>query len=85
MRKTFLQFITIISLTLLLCLNFSCKKQVDEEAEEAKPAVDVEADVEAVKSLLNETLERPKIAFRSRRDGNCEIYVMNTDGSEQTN
>ena len=26
-----------------------------------------------------------KIAFRSNRDGNYEIYVMNADGSEQTN
>ena len=26
-----------------------------------------------------------KIAFASRRDGNAEIYVMNVDGSGQTN
>ena len=26
-----------------------------------------------------------KIAFRSKRDGNMEIYVMNADGSEQKN
>ena len=26
-----------------------------------------------------------KIAFGSTRDGNHEIYVMNTDGSDQTN
>jgi len=26
-----------------------------------------------------------KIAFASARDGNLEIYVMNADGSEQTN
>jgi dipeptidyl aminopeptidase/acylaminoacyl peptidase len=26
-----------------------------------------------------------KIAFTSRRDGNDEIYVMNVDGSDQTN
>jgi len=26
-----------------------------------------------------------KIAFRSYRDGNDEIYVMNADGSNQTN
>jgi TolB protein len=26
-----------------------------------------------------------KIAFLSKRDGNPEIYVMNTDGSEQRN
>ncbi|NIO48438.1 MAG: hypothetical protein GTN73_03215 [Candidatus Aminicenantes bacterium] len=33
------------------------------------------------KSLLKQT----KIAFVSYRDGNAEIYVMNADGSEQTN
>ena len=27
---------------------------------------------------------RTKIVFESRRDGNREIYVMNSDGSEQT-
>jgi len=27
--------------------------------------------------------EHSKIAFISNRDGNREIYVMNTDGSEQ--
>src|SRR4030095_16767341 len=26
-----------------------------------------------------------KIALRSLRDGNAEIYIMNTDGSNQTN
>ena len=29
-------------------------------------------------------LENTKIAFMSSRDGNCEIYVMNADGSEVT-
>jgi hypothetical protein len=28
---------------------------------------------------------RQRIAFTSRRDGNEEIYVMNADGTEQTN
>jgi len=31
------------------------------------------------------SLEQTKIAFLSDRDGNNEIYVMNADGSEQTN
>jgi Tol biopolymer transport system component len=31
------------------------------------------------------SLEQTKIAFASIRDGNWEIYVMNTDGSEKTN
>ncbi len=32
---------------------------------------------------LEGNLENTKIAFMSSRDGNCEIYVMNADGSEQ--
>ena len=83
MRKSLFQFITTIALTLLLCLTFSCQRQVEEEAEEAKPAVGVKANEEAIKSLLNETLEQTQIAFHSRIDGNMEIYVMNADGSEQ--
>src|SRR2546422_4922277 len=31
------------------------------------------------------TLFRSKLAFLSSRDGNYEIYVMNADGSAQTN
>ena len=31
------------------------------------------------------SLEQTKIVFTSYRDGNSEIYVMNADGSEQTN
>ena len=26
-----------------------------------------------------------KIVFESWRDGNCEIYIMNSDGSQQIN
>jgi len=32
---------------------------------------------------LEGNLKNTKIAFASTRDGNLEIYVMNTDGSEQ--
>src|SRR2546422_3511079 len=31
------------------------------------------------------TLFRSKLAFLSSRDGNYEVYVMNADGSAQTN
>ena len=36
-------------------------------------------------SLEDKLYKRTKIAFASYRDGNHEIYVMNADGSEQTN
>ena len=47
------KFLTIIPLVFLLCLTFGCQKQ----AEEAKPTVDIEADVEAIKSLSNEIMK----------------------------
>ncbi len=37
------------------------------------------------KIIRLENLGYGKIAFRSSRDGNYEIYVMNADGSGQTN
>ena len=51
MKKSLFQFITITSLALLLCLTFSCQKQGEEVAEEAKPAVDVEADITAINEI----------------------------------
>jgi len=40
---------------------------------------------EAVEEVAKPSREQTKIAFHSKRDGNWEIYVMNADGSEQTN
>src|SRR5215218_7851143 len=34
--------------------------------------------------LSTETKAQEKIAFQSNRDGNAEIYTMDTDGSDQT-
>ena len=36
-------------------------------------------------AVLAKAPETAKIVFASRRDGNFEIYIMNPDGSEQTN
>ena len=38
-----------------------------------------------IEEVAKPSLEQTKIAFHSNRDGNSEIYVMNADGSEQTN
>ncbi len=46
------KFLTIIPLVILLCFTFSCQKQGEEVAEE--PVVDVEADIRAIKALLDE-------------------------------
>ena len=40
----------IIPLVILLCFTFGCQKQ----AEEAEPVVDVEADITAIKEMLNQ-------------------------------
>ena len=45
------KLLTIIPLVFLLCFTFGCQKGED-VAEEAKPAVDVEVDIEAIKALL---------------------------------
>ena len=53
MKKSLIQFITIIPLALLLCLTFSCQKQGEEVAEEAvaKVAALSDEDVAAIKSI----------------------------------
>ncbi len=48
MKKLFM----VITLVFLLCFTFGCQQQGEEVAEE--PAVDVEADVVAIKALLDE-------------------------------
>ncbi|UCE41707.1 MAG: DUF4440 domain-containing protein [Candidatus Aminicenantes bacterium] len=50
MRKLFL----IIPLVFLLCFIFGCQKKAEEVAEAAKPVADVEADIAAIKGLLDE-------------------------------
>jgi len=52
---------------------YSCKKE-EPVREESLPEKSVS---------LEGNLENTKIAFMSSRDGNCEIYVMNADGSDQ--
>jgi len=56
----------IIPLVILLCFTFGCQQQGEEVAEE--PAVDVEADVEAINSLVNEVEK----AFN---EGNLEAFM----------
>ena len=46
------KFLLIIPLVFILCFTFGCQK-AEEVAEE--PAVDIEADVEAIKSLIDES------------------------------
>ena len=50
MKKSLLQITMIIPLALLLCFAISCQQQ----AKEAEPVVDVEADIAAVKEMLNQ-------------------------------
>lgn len=54
MKKSLLQFITIIPLALLLCLTFSCQQQGEQVAEEAKPAVDVKVDIAAINKVYHQ-------------------------------
>ncbi|TET25720.1 MAG: SgcJ/EcaC family oxidoreductase [Candidatus Aminicenantes bacterium] len=49
MRK----FVLIIPLVILICFTFSCQ-QGEEVTEKARPVVDVEADISAIKEMLNQ-------------------------------
>jgi ketosteroid isomerase-like protein len=59
----------ILSLVFLLCFTFGCQK-AEEVAEE--PAVDVEADVEAIKSLIEDT-------SKAWNEGDYEGYMASID------
>jgi len=56
----------IIPLVILLCFTLSCQQQGEEAAEE--PAVNVEADVEAIKGLEDE-------AMKAFNEGDLERYL----------
>ena len=47
------KLLTVIPLVILLCFTFSCQKQ----AEETKPTVDIEADIEALKSITDKVMK----------------------------
>ncbi len=53
MKKSIFQFITIIPLALLLCLNFSCQKQTTEEAAEAMTEEEMIALAERDLEIIN--------------------------------
>ena len=54
MKKTLLQTAMIIPLVILLCFTFGCQQLIEEAAEEAELAVDVDADITAIKEILNQ-------------------------------
>jgi Tol biopolymer transport system component len=56
----------------LVVYIYGCKKE-EPQNENASPGISLEEKLQS------------KIAFTSNRDGNREIYVMNSDGSEQKN
>jgi uncharacterized protein (TIGR02246 family) len=65
------KLLMILPLVILLCFSFSCQK-AEEVAEE--PAVDVDADVEAVKELL---AKFDLAANASDAEGLAELYTAN--------
>jgi len=54
MKRSFIQFSMVLTLALLLCFAFSCQQQGEEVAEEAEPAVNVDADIAAINELWNQ-------------------------------
>ena len=74
MKKSLIQFITIIPLALLLCLTFSCQKQGEEVAEEAGLGSLSDEDVAAIKSGTEAFLQ----AWRSS-DGEAFAALYTVD------
>jgi len=85
MKKTLLQFIMIIPLIILLCFSFSCK-QFEKAAEEAPPAVDIEAEKATVKSVLDQWIqafETEDIELLSKIIAHDDdIIIFGTDAAE---
>lgn len=87
MKKSLIQFIIIIPLSLLLCLAFSCQKQGEGVVEEAVPAVDIEAEKLMVKSVLDkyveawktEDIEKFSVIFAPDED----LVIFVSDSSER--
>ena len=89
--KRHLILLLVIALTaLMLFIGISCKEEIS-SVETGKPHE--EAPTTAVRLINNTSDERnpswspdgKMIAFITARDGNGEIYIMNADGSGQTN
>jgi len=75
--------ITVLTLLIIISLSFTLigcpPAPPKEEVEEPTPEEIKTTEEERVLKILK------KIVFLSYRDGNGEIYIMNADGSEQTN
>ena len=65
------KLLMIIPLVILLCFTFSCQ-QGEEVAEEAKPTVDIQEEVEAIGKLIKE-------ASRTWNEGDFEGYMALID------
>jgi len=48
------KLLMIIPLVVLLCFTLNCQQLIDEATEKAEPAVDIEADITAIKEVLNQ-------------------------------
>ncbi len=66
--------------------NIAATVEVRVAEERAKKAnADLVAQIEATVQAILLLPDQGRIVFHSERDGNFEIYVMNADGSDQTN
>jgi len=60
------KLLMLIPLVILLCFTFGCQKQGEEVAEEAKPDVDIAADVEAIKACYDQKTDALKAGDTDR-------------------
>ena len=75
LKLLLLVLVLVISISMVVVFSLGgCRRAEEPVAEEI-------TDKQEAEEITTES----KIAFTSDRDGNMEIYIMNLDGSEQTN
>src|SRR4030065_700895 len=80
MKKFLLIIFIVILATTIILRGPACKKKADSTDIDSN-----KADINGIEIIKIEPVIKNKIAFVSGSYGNAEIYIMNIDGSKQTN
>lgn len=75
MKRQHLIILATLTSVILAISMYGCKKEQPVREDSVPPKAT---------SLEDESYKHTKIAFVSNREGNCEIYTMNVDGTELT-
>ncbi len=85
MKKYLILLLVIVFATSILFMGVSCKEEVLPAGEEPYEGQSGLTNTQPDDSDLFWSPDGEMVAFNSNRDGNWEIYIMNIDGSGQTN